>query len=208
MILNETLLTQIATSLISLLVGAISTYFFLQKQQDKNGRMYFGPNHWNEEETKKIASFQALGAEERDVTDEFRPHNWLLCTSSTPERRVRYKYFWFPKEKRYRVLVKFGRDTEGIRQIVHGGCTATVADIGTGVLTYKLVPGRVMTANLTVNYRKPIPTDTTLIMECWADRLEGRKIWCKYEFTSMDGNITYVDGSALYITLRRNSRSS
>ena len=66
MLLTETLYTQIATSLISLLVGAISTYFFLRKPQDKNGRMYFGPNHWNEEETSNQIESFCMPVDERD----------------------------------------------------------------------------------------------------------------------------------------------
>lgn len=201
LIFDQGLLGQIISNILSLLLGIAGTYYYFQPK-DKNGVMDFGPSHWNEEEKKRIADFRAAGAEERDVRNQFRPHNWLLCTSSRPERRVRYKYFWFPDEKRYRVLVKFGKDTEGIREIVHGGCSATVADIGTGVLTHKVAEGRVMTANLTVNYRAPIPTDSTVVMECWPDRMEGRKIWCKYEFKSLNGKTQYVNGTALYITLR------
>ena len=40
-------------------------------------------------------------------------------------------------------------------------------------------------------------------MECWQDRLEGRKLWLNYEIKSMDGKKLFVDGSALYIKVRK-----
>ena len=46
-----------------------------------------------------------------------------------------------------------------------------------------------VTANLTINYRRPIMADTWVILTAKLDKLDGRKLYMSANITDIEGNI-------------------
>jgi acyl-coenzyme A thioesterase PaaI-like protein len=86
---------------------------------------------------------------------------------------------------------------EGGPGLVHGGATAAFFDdlIGFVPMTH-MRPA--VTANLSVDYRKPIPLGVTIRGEAWLSRSEGRKLWCEAVGYAPDGTIL-VEVTALFL---------
>ena len=64
----------------------------------------------------------------------------------------------------------------GHPSIVHGGAIASVLDDTFGVLFFASRLGNGFTANLNVNYRKPLAAGTDVTVHVAVDRVEGRKV--------------------------------
>lgn len=64
--------------------------------------------------------------------------------------------------------------------IVHGGMLATILDEGLGRCSFASLPNHIgVTASLTVNYRKPVPAGSFVVLKAETTKAEGRKAWVK-----------------------------
>jgi acyl-coenzyme A thioesterase PaaI-like protein len=99
--------------------------------------------------------------------------------------------------------VTLSRVHEGPPNAVHGGIVALLIDqlLGHAVGTAG-PPG--MTAQLTVNYRKPTPYDRELLVEAWHTGTSGRRVTAEARI-SADG-VTYADAKALFVSVRPEQR--
>ncbi|KAH9091531.1 hypothetical protein Ae201684P_011076 [Aphanomyces euteiches] len=98
-------------------------------------------------------------------------------------------------------LIHFGEELCGHKGIVHGGCIATVFDELFGWTMYWTSDKVGFTANLSVNYRKPLLAKTSGIVHVEIDKLEGRKLYLKARLEDNDG-VHYADATALFILPR------
>ncbi|KAG9413146.1 hypothetical protein AC1031_016169 [Aphanomyces cochlioides] len=98
-------------------------------------------------------------------------------------------------------LIHFGEELCGHKGIVHGGCIATVFDELFGWTMYWTSDKVGFTANLSVNYRKPLLAETSGIVHVEIDKLEGRKLYLKARLEDNDG-VHYADATALFILPR------
>jgi acyl-coenzyme A thioesterase PaaI-like protein len=76
-----------------------------------------------------------------------------------------------------RTRIRLGRKACGHPTVVHGGAIAAVLDDAFGSAFFVLGQGTGFTANLSVNYRKPVPPETDLVIVSRFVRREGRKVW-------------------------------
>jgi acyl-coenzyme A thioesterase PaaI-like protein len=76
---------------------------------------------------------------------------------------------------------------------------AVVPMTGTGESTAPM--SSVMTAELTIKYRRPVPTGEVLLVRAWIDKMEGRKIVVRAAVEDQDGQVL-SEGLALFIALR------
>lgn len=81
--------------------------------------------------------------------------------------------------------------------LVHGGAIAAFFDdlIGFVPMTH-MRPA--VTANLSVDYRKPIPLGMTIRGEAWLSRSDGRKLYCEAVGHAPDGDLL-VEVTALFL---------
>jgi acyl-coenzyme A thioesterase PaaI-like protein len=93
----------------------------------------------------------------------------------------------------------FGSAYEGPPMCVHGGYVAAAFDEVLG-MTQSLSGAPGMTANLTVNYRKPTPLYQELRFEGELVRVEGRKIFTEGRVRRADGEIT-AEAEGLFISV-------
>nr|XP_028566501.1 acyl-coenzyme A thioesterase THEM4 [Podarcis muralis] len=109
-----------------------------------------------------------------------------------------YAMFLNPSEKRMVSMFQLGPYLEGPPGFVHGGCIATILDSVLGTCAI-FVAGRVLTANLTINYKSPIPLGSVVLVESKLDRIEGRKVFVTGHVQSVDGQTVHTEATALFI---------
>jgi acyl-coenzyme A thioesterase PaaI-like protein len=85
---------------------------------------------------------------------------------------------------------------QGAPGLAHGGVISAAVDEGMGYLLW-LVGWPAVTANLHVDFRRPVPVGSRLELEGRVDHVRGRKIWASME-GRVDGEIA-VEARALYL---------
>ncbi|KAF5690016.1 thioesterase [Fusarium denticulatum] len=90
-------------------------------------------------------------------------------------------YAWMaPKGKQLVSIAYVGDDLCGHPGIVHGGLLATMLDEGLGRCSFGALPHNIaVTANLNVDYRKPTPAGSFLVLRAETYKVEGRKAWVR-----------------------------
>jgi acyl-coenzyme A thioesterase PaaI-like protein len=85
---------------------------------------------------------------------------------------------------------------QGAPGLAHGGVIAAAVDEAMGFLIYLLAAPSV-TVHLEVDYRKPVPVGSRLMLEGHVERTEGRKIWAVMT-GRIDGEV-HVEASSIYV---------
>ena len=181
------------------IAGAAATYAFGVAKGHLP--LWFGPDNpswsragWNAEETELLETWRRDGYEM--ITRAPSTRNWV---GENDPRRVTRQYAWHEGERRGRALVRYGADTEGPPRCVHGGCTASVVDSFMGLVAHKATRGLPVTANLNVNYRKFVPSGSTVQVEAWVASEDGRKVNLEFKVLSLDGATLHNDGTSLFV---------
>ncbi|KAG0041665.1 hypothetical protein BGZ83_001481 [Gryganskiella cystojenkinii] len=98
------------------------------------------------------------------------------------------------------LFMHLGRSLCGHDQIIHGGLLATLLDEATGMVALPNLPYHIgFTANLNVNYRKPVKADQFVMVKAEFEKIEGRKGYTIASIHDLKGNIL-VECSALYVS--------
>ncbi|XP_075464191.1 acyl-coenzyme A thioesterase THEM4 [Ascaphus truei] len=113
---------------------------------------------------------------------------------------LEYSMFCNQAEQRVVCLVQTGPYLEGAQGLTHGGCIATIIDTAAGTCALYNI-GKVMTANLNVNYRNPIPLGHTVIVDSKVEKIEGRKVHLSCQVRSHDDAVLHTEATALFIKL-------
>ncbi|KAF9352738.1 hypothetical protein BGX26_009487 [Mortierella sp. AD094] len=105
------------------------------------------------------------------------------------------------KDKKAIVLfMHLGRSLCGHDRIIHGGLLATLLDEATGMIALPNLPFHIgFTANLNINYRKPVKADQFVMVKAEFEKSEGRKGYTNASIHDLHGN-TLVECTALYIS--------
>ncbi|XP_029927423.1 acyl-coenzyme A thioesterase THEM4 isoform X2 [Myripristis murdjan] len=117
-----------------------------------------------------------------------------------PGAAFEYVVFVNKEEQRCVCVFQAGHLLEGPPGHVHGGAIATMIDAVTGTHAAYL-SGPVMTANLNINYRSPIPLGSTVLIESCLDKNEGRKTFLSCKVTSTDGSKLHTEATGLFLSI-------
>lgn len=98
-------------------------------------------------------------------------------------------------------VVRFGSLINGHPNYIHGGITSLVFDNTFGWLFLSLGLPLAVTANLNVNFRSPLPKDTTCVLTSQMKNLEGRKMYMEAVLRDVHGKVI-ADSSSLFVALR------
>ncbi|KAM6112585.1 acyl-coenzyme A thioesterase THEM4-like [Phoenicopterus ruber ruber] len=111
-----------------------------------------------------------------------------------------YAMFLNAAERRLLCLFQPGPYLEGHPGLTHGGAIAAIIDstLGTCALA---VAGKVMTANLSIDYLAPLPLGAVVLVDGRAERLEGRKVFLSCRVRSADGDTLHARATGLFIRL-------
>ncbi|KAI8385649.1 HotDog domain-containing protein [Blakeslea trispora] len=139
------------------------------------------------------------------LSDSARSHSLTATTLRGDKMVARRPIKFFNRDKTACVMaIHFGANLCGHDGIVHGGMAATVLDEMLAYVTIPSLPGHSgFTANLNVDYRKPIMSDQWVIVHGELERLEGRKAWGKARIETVgDEPVVLTEATALYISPR------
>ena len=98
-------------------------------------------------------------------------------------------------------LLEIGDGLNGHPKIVHGGLTAVIMDEVLWAAHFNATKLSGFTANLSVDYRAPMPADSTLLARAWLEKVDGRKRWLKGTIQGPDG-VVYGEATALFLLLK------
>lgn len=60
----------------------------------------------------------------------------------------------------------------------------------------------IVTANLNIDYKAPIQSNSSIVIRIFHARTEGRKVYMHAKIESPDRRILYAEGTALFIKIR------
>ena len=134
------------------------------------------------------------------------PHKKHSLTAGTllGPGRVPVPPLVFTDDKHLVAISYLGTDMCGHAGIVHGGMLATMLDEGMGRCAFMSLPSHIgVTATLTVNYKKPTPAGSFVILKAETVKVEGRKAWVKSTLevlgTADEPGVVLVEGEGLFI---------
>ncbi|HPS32051.1 MAG TPA: PaaI family thioesterase [Anaerolineaceae bacterium] len=96
--------------------------------------------------------------------------------------------------------VQFGDQYQGYPGIVHGGVTAAVLDEICGRAFSDHGDQFMVTSELTLRYRKPVPLNTPLIAKGYKVRRKGRVAFARGELLDQTGAVL-VEASGIYVDI-------
>ena len=79
----------------------------------------------------------------------------------------------------------------------HGGASAALLDEAMGLVVWA-AGHKVAAANIDINYHKPLPLETQLIMESRVTQIDKRKVFSTGEIKLADGTVM-VSGRGIYV---------
>lgn len=104
------------------------------------------------------------------------------------------------------VVIWFGGAVAGWPGVTHGGVAATILDETFGRVAVRKFPsGTGVTANLEVDYRRPILTNSFYVVRAWPREGDGawteKKGWVEGRLETVEGKIC-VEGKGLFVVPR------
>jgi uncharacterized protein (TIGR00369 family) len=102
-----------------------------------------------------------------------------------------------------RVICRFklSRRYEGPPRHAHGGVIATLLDEAMGKAN-KLANVVAMTRTMEVEYLRPVPLYTSLLVRAWGTKRDGRKHWVAGEVTTESGDVL-AQGRGFFLAVDR-----
>lgn len=138
-----------------------------------------------------------------ESTDLFFTQNHALHDTLLGEGMIEVYEIYKKKEENEIVgLIKLGKKLNGYPNVIHGGISALLFDNTFGWVFIALSAPHGVTANLSINYRKPIMADTWVILSAKLDKLEGRKLYMSASMTD-DKGVLLADSTTLFITPKK-----
>jgi acyl-coenzyme A thioesterase PaaI-like protein len=102
-------------------------------------------------------------------------------------------------------VVWFGGAVSGWPGVTHGGLVATIMDEQLGRCAIRQFPSQTgVTANLDINYRKPVLTNSYYVVKAWpqTETFTERKGWVSARLETLDGKVC-ADAKALYVVPKK-----
>ena len=90
--------------------------------------------------------------------------------------------------RRTRGQFVLGSNYAGGAGFAHGGIIAVVLDEAMGKLS-RLTQEQAVTAEMNIEYRKPVPIDKAIIVEGWQEEEKGRNRFRVAEIRDLEGNL-------------------
>ncbi|CEJ93369.1 Putative Thioesterase family protein [[Torrubiella] hemipterigena] len=115
-------------------------------------------------------------------------------------------FVWSQKDGESLVAISYVSDSLcGHPGIVHGGFLATMLDEGLARCCFPALPHKIgVTANLNIDYRKPTPANSYLVLKATTTKVDGRKAWVKghIELLAKEGEkpVILAEATGLFVS--------
>jgi len=124
-------------------------------------------------------------------------YNRSFVSGHDDSNSLRVRYFFRQADKHVIAYAWFGPHAEGPPNFAHGGSMAAVLDEAMGATPWANYIS-VVAASITVHFKEMLPLGKIATVECWIEKIDGRKISTKGKIT--DGNNkVFALGEGLYI---------
>ncbi|XP_005541902.3 acyl-coenzyme A thioesterase THEM4 isoform X1 [Macaca fascicularis] len=143
---------------------------------------------------EKIQDFKTHLLDPKLVKEEQLSQTQLFTRSFDDGLGFEYVMFYSDVEKRMVCLFQGGPYLEGPPGFVHGGAIATMIDSTVGMCAL-MAGGVVVTANLNINYKRPIPLCSVVMINSQLDKVEGRKFFVSCNVQSVDEKTLYSEAT-------------
>ncbi|XP_077012098.1 acyl-coenzyme A thioesterase THEM4 [Tamandua tetradactyla] len=133
---------------------------------------------------------------------EGRPSSQARLFTRSFEDGLGFEYVMFHNEDEKRTVCLFqgGPYLQGVPGFLHGGAIATMIDTTLGMCVFA-AEGVAMTANLNINYRRPIPICSVVVINSQIDKVEERKISVSCSIQSSDEKTIYSEATGVFVKL-------
>ncbi|KAF4985199.1 hypothetical protein FDECE_16740 [Fusarium decemcellulare] len=135
------------------------------------------------------------------VQDEYVEHNLTSTTLAGPDT-ISPPPFVYADDEAGSLLAFYhlGRRLSGHSGLVHGGISAVLLDECMGRASFPRLDGKIaVTANLTLNYKSPIPVDSIILVRADVTEVQGRKAWVRGVIENAEDGQVLVEATGLYI---------
>ncbi|ORZ15205.1 HotDog domain-containing protein [Absidia repens] len=138
------------------------------------------------------------------LSDSAKKHSLTATTLRQPGSIHRRPLKFFNNDKTECILIAhLGQHLCGHDGIIHGGLLATLLDEHLAYVTLPKLPNYTgFTANLNVDYRRPVKSNQWVIVRGKLDRVEGRKAWADAWVEHIEDGTKFTEARALYISPR------
>ncbi|XP_005357083.1 acyl-coenzyme A thioesterase THEM4 [Microtus ochrogaster] len=154
--------------------------------------------------TQTLKDFQTRFVDPRFMNEEQVSKAQQFSRSLEEGLGFEYVMFYNKVEKKMVCLFQGGLHLQGVPGFVHGGAIATIIDVTTGMCA--IAEGIAMTANLNIDYKKPIPLCSVVVVTSQLSKTEGRKLFISCTVQSVDEKTLYTQATALFIKLDPDKR--
>eukprot|EP00753_Platysulcus_tardus_P008371 PLAT15928.1.p1 GENE.PLAT15928.1~~PLAT15928.1.p1 ORF type:complete len:191 (-),score=42.76 PLAT15928.1:20-592(-) len=121
---------------------------------------------------------------------------------------LQQQLFWQSEGKMIHAALWLPKEAQGHPGLVHGGMTATILDQLTGAAFVHSGHSPGFTANMTTDYRAPLPVPSTIAGSAWVHSVDGRKVWLRSELRSAPewmGGTLLAESSVLYVKMDKDT---
>jgi uncharacterized protein (TIGR00369 family) len=119
---------------------------------------------------------------------EPRPENQCFGCGGGNPRGMRLAFDLDEEAKRAVGRFRIGKEFQGAEGVLHGGIVAALLDEAMGKLNHGEI-GPAMTAELMVEYRRPVPVGEEIIVEAYHRGREGRNVRHAGEIRNAKGEV-------------------
>ncbi len=123
------------------------------------------------------------------------------CFTCGPDNPKGMNLTYWQEGERCTVRFTFAETEQGPPGHAHGGAVASVLDECMGKVAW-VMGYMALAANLSVDFRKPVPLGVPLIGEAWVERSEERKVFLRSELRRQDDATLLAEGRSIFIVPR------
>jgi acyl-coenzyme A thioesterase PaaI-like protein len=105
---------------------------------------------------------------------------------------------WYAVDGRVQTRFRFSLAQQGPRDFAHGGAAAAVLDEAMGAAVW-MAGHQVLSVNLNVDFRKPVPLDVDVVVEAWMTEVRGRKAYTVGLLRRADSDEPLVDATGIWV---------
>ncbi|XP_012623080.1 acyl-coenzyme A thioesterase THEM4 isoform X1 [Microcebus murinus] len=149
---------------------------------------------------QRIQDFKTFFHDPKFTKEDVMTQTRLFTSSFEEGLGFEHAMFYNDVEKRTVCLFQGGLYLEGMPGFLHGGAIATMIDSTLG-MSALIAGGIVMTANLNINFKRPIPLCSVVVINSQVDKVEGRKIFVSGNVQSADEKTLHSEATGLFIQL-------
>ncbi|KAF5916227.1 hypothetical protein HPG69_010586 [Diceros bicornis minor] len=138
--------------------------------------------------------FSCAHPDSKLIKEEQMPQARVFIRSYEDGLGFEFVMFHNDVEKKTVCLFQGGPYLQGLSGWLHGGAMATMIDITSGMAAS--IGERIVTANLNIDFKRPVPLYSVVVINSQLYKAEGRKLFVSCDVRSVDGKTLYAEATS------------